>query len=293
MKSWFLRIFLPSKLVLWNFPSPIFISIILSLFLLIRSILPIFSYKRDSLKNQVIIPLLKYTGDFVFRDKNILLETNFHQALIFPKFDLADFDKGCYFFNYKNVEIAISELSLLLEIMDVHNFKTPIFKGLLVACDFKDKKIELSGKTIIVTNLNDSFKAKIQQQKLENVMIDKSAIFSDTTNNLDHHKILELADILRKNSEIINELNDYNQEFILDEIIINKYNRYIPAEAGLINDKTLECAILDNTIYFMIPFNRDLFARSSVFTKPDYQRDIDLVLATISMIKSSIDSILK
>jgi hypothetical protein len=290
MKNWFFRIFLPSKLVWWNFPSPTFISAILLLILFTRLMLPIFSYKRGSFKNKIIMPLLKYTGDFVFTDKNTLLESNFHQALDFPKFDLADFDKACYSLDYKNTRITICELSLLSEIIEIHNFKTPIFKGILAACDFKDKKIELDGKTIIVTNLNDSLKEKIDQQKLENIIIDKATIFSNIAQNLSDKKILNLADILKKNSDVINELNDYDQELIWDEIIANKYNRYIPPEAGHINDKTIECAILDNVLYFMIPFNRDLFAKNSVFTKCDYRKDIDLVLQSINMIKSSIDS---
>jgi hypothetical protein len=292
MRNWFFRIFLPSKLVLFNFPSPIIISGVLLLILLVRIILVIVSYNRGSFKNQIIMPLLKYSGNFIFTEENILLKSNFHQGLVFPNFDLANLDTGCYFLDYKNIEVIISEFSILSEIKDIHTFKTPTFKGILVACNFKDIKIELNGKIIIVININDSLKEKINQQELKNIIVDKATIYSDIEQNLSDKKLLNLANILNKNSSIINELNDYAQELMLDEIIINKYKRYIPAEAESINDKILQCAILDNVVYLMIPFNRDIFAKSSVFSKTDSQKDIDLVLASINMIKSSIDSLL-
>jgi hypothetical protein len=288
--SFIFKFLLPSELIIWNFPSPFIIVIILLLILGFRCLFPIFSY-RKSIKLFCTLPVFNFMGKCKFNETNIVSTSDYYKALILPIFDEAIFSKGNFELIYKHVVINISELKLMLTSQQNVIFKTPSFIGFMVVCDFKDFNHDITNN-IIVTNIYDGFKEKLDnyhQIELKNNFSEQISFFNFHPENYNNSLINNIALDISNYSSIINKHN--NNIISWDDKLFNRLMRFIPPIEGIIIDKTMQCSFFDNKVYFMMPFNREIFDKNSLFKPSTNIDDIHLMLASIKMIYSVIDKI--
>jgi hypothetical protein len=291
------RFILPSDLVAWSFPSPLTIIIILILALSARCLFPVFSYRR-SIKYSCTMPILNFMGDFKYNQTNQLIGTGYYNALALPAFDEGIFDNGSFRIDYKDVTIDVSELKLMIFSQGKTTFKTPSFMGFIVVCDFNNFNLELGGRNIIVTNPDKALDKLLLEDELKLLDLSNNLklpthLYSTLEENFTKPIFTNLAKVIDDASVIINKNNDFDSNNLFDDKIINRLTRFLPPTDEVTINKSIQLATIENKVFLMIPFNRELFAKSSIFTSSYKQEDIHLILSTINMIYNIIDVIKK
>lgn len=279
-----IQIIAPSKLIIWPFPNPIGLELLLlfsiSIYLLISLL-----KTRVPIKEKVLLPIYQYMGDFFYTSTNTIENSSFYNALILPSHDQVMFKNGSIIGNYPDATIEIAETSIVINDQD-SKFKpsTPIFKGLLVVVSFPHE-ISIKGHHIFTSSLpNWLEKLLAKEQKL--FKYGYSGISELYSSDIEEVKKIDPSDLLATLDEITKIVSNNNRlenTTYLDDKIISFLKRQKPLYYIENIDKLIQCAIYEQKLFIIVPSNRELLLTQSIFdpNSNKYYEDIHIILATV------------
>ena len=282
---------LPSKLIIWNFPRPYSWLIILSLFQIYKLVKPVIKY-RNKVNSDLLYLITKFNGGKIedaklksevdFIDYNYLLKNNLLKDLILPKYDRSMHDKRSMFLQIDDVKCYYSKLELLNYLKKKVLFSDVVFRGLAVVIDIKTN---LFNQQHIISANSTAKMANFMNNQDYNVSSSENIMIWHRDENIENLQLIsDLADITQHFSKIINEHNKFSNDVRLDDLIANRIKRKLPFNKDVIIDKNIQLIVNPENTILLIPTNRTLFARKSIFESVINNDDVHLSLAVNSYV---------
>ncbi|AIL64625.1 hypothetical protein NOVO_01100 [Rickettsiales bacterium Ac37b] len=279
-----IQIIFPSKLVIWSFPHPLTLELLILFFISLYLFVSLLR-TRVSIKEKILLPIYEYMGDFFYSTQNSIQNEIFYNALILPSHDQISFSNGSIIANYPDARIEIVETSLLIQDPD-SRFKpsTPTFIGLLIAVNFP-KGISIKGHHLFTSSVpNWLTQLLAKEQKLSKYGYSgTSELYSsdiEEIKKIDPNGLLNTIDEIAK---IVASNNRNKKAFYLDDKIVSFLKRKKSISLLENIDKLIQCAIYEQKLFIMIPSNKELLLTQSIFDHDSnkYNQDIHIILATL------------
>jgi hypothetical protein len=276
----FYTIFIPSKLIIWNFKPFTLVLLIISSLTLVWCLAPAIRFREDNPQNFLLYSIAKfvfdketkYTNDY---DLSALLRSD-----LIPPHDHSILEGA--------IQTKLVDKNLSIEIIELKNDRLTksispikfnyIFNGLALALKYKDASED---QLAIFSNSPNRFTSKaflkarfagllkIEEKSLPPLAA-KWQVFCTSK---------DATKPVLENEKVIDIFNR-----LTESLDLSRFGRFKNLDNSQIYDKVL-LEITGSNIYVLLPLKSNIFNFWSFFKKPDYEKDLHYMLLQISLVK--------
>ncbi len=255
---------------------------------------------KSSSKSEIFSVILKFFGDFTFTAKPNISVSQFESTGLIPKYKREE-NEDYVIGDYEGVKVELFEsiLSLtekntdLLKTKEDNKFVTTItFQGLFVK--FQMNK-NFNGKTVVSDGTAKTKGLKeviLEDPEFKNIW----AVHSDDQVEARYLLTVTFMERLKELNTFISQFNDFgSRENIFSGTKRKLFSKRMRSKAfstRLLRNETtdrIQCCFQNDTIFLMIPSDKDFFQSNSIFEPLNFIDDSRKVLNEIGMIFKMVD----